>query len=431
MPVVDYAAKAVRLEQKLLTDPGISDRNRVLVSRFLTVYDVSPARRALFVERIVPILRATLDLEAQRNERDLFDRFFRGLRDRYSPATYATYVNVSLRLVTWLNNGSKPEGFRNVLRPSKKKTKRSLDPGDMITWEDGLTLARSIPSVQLQAILLTQLDGGFRPSEFIDLQYGDVTVKEGLVMVFVQRGKTGPRPVVLHRCVPYFLRWYESHHPSKQTTDPLWVMEYPRHSHAKGADTRSPNLRPYSYDAVLKRIKAAGKRLGLEKPLDFYNLRHSSCVLDKLDNLPNDLAAERHGHSVDHFKEIYGRLSTNDVMNRFRNHYGLDHRAESRIQHCTCGLCGQVNAPDAACCYRCNAPLSTEAGMRRAAVVRQETSGEAALNRALEEERRKRDELERQLQNQVQHFNQQFLELQEQVKTMAIREIELKQRSSV
>jgi hypothetical protein len=109
----------------------------------------------------------------------------------------------------------------------------------------------------------------------------------------------------------------------------------------------------------------------------------------------------------------------------------LPNGTQFKIQHSTCGLCGHVNAPETASCYRCHTPLSTEAGMRRAAEARQEaTAGEAALNRALEEERRKRDEMERQLLSQVQQFNRQFLDLQEQVKTIAVREIEQRLRSN-
>ena len=45
--------------------------------------------------------------------------------------------------------------------------------------------------------------------------------------------------------------------------------------------------------------------------------------MDKKDNLPLDNAAERHGHSVKFFVEVYGRLSVEDTLDRFRLHYGL------------------------------------------------------------------------------------------------------------
>ena len=65
-------------------------------------------------------------------------------------------------------------------------------------------------------------------------------------------------------------------------------MEYPTLSRSTSKTT---GLSAYTYSAMAQRIKRLGKAANFKKPLDFYNLRYSICALDKLDNLPNDLAA--------------------------------------------------------------------------------------------------------------------------------------------
>jgi hypothetical protein len=224
----------------------------------------------------------------------------------------------------------------------------------MLTWDDGCKIADAAFSVQLSAICLTQLDCGFRPSEFIDLNYGDVEVRTGLAVFHIRNGKTGSRSVVAHRCVPTLLKWMDAH-PTKRPEDPLWVVE----SELLSSQQQKLRIRRYAYPAMKKRLKMTGQRAGIRKPLDFYSLRHSSCVLDKLDNLPTDLAAERHGHSVKHYVGTYGRLSVKDVMRRFHSHYGSEPEETPEImEHLNCPTCKNVNAHGSKWCNSCGTPLS-------------------------------------------------------------------------
>ena len=79
----------------------------------------------------------------------------------------------------------KPKGFKDIKGIPKIKQKRKLNPEDMVTWEDGEKLINSTNSMQLKAVLATQLDGGFRPSEFIDLKYGDIIQKNDFIIVSI------------------------------------------------------------------------------------------------------------------------------------------------------------------------------------------------------------------------------------------------------
>ncbi len=337
-----------------MNSPDIPEQTKLILRRFLIQYDVSDARKTIFMNKVRPLLVEFDPIESALTDRDEMNELFARLRQHYSPATYATFVGVIRRFLSWLGDGDRPVSMRDVKRGTSGSNKRDLEPEDMLTWEDGQLICDVLCNIQLQAAVQSQLDCGFRPSEFIDLKYCDIEVNTGLAVFHIRGGKTGSRNVVSHRCVPSLLKWLDAH-PTKRPGDPLWVSERSIKDTASG----KLSIKPYNYPALAKRIRVAGRKAGIIKPLDFYNLRHSSCVLDKLDNLPMDLAAERHGHSVKHFVGTYGRLSVQDVMRRFHSHYGTGEEKEVQlIEHQTCPACQRPNDHTKDWCSSCGTPLN-------------------------------------------------------------------------
>jgi integrase len=357
MPVANYNHIAKRASKKIFEDPVISQKNKQALNRFMDAYEVSPAREGIFLNNITRLLRKTNDIERDMHNKDLMNKIFKELKSEMSLATFETVKNVSHRFVRWLNNGTKPTGFLDIKR-IKGNQKRSLEPSDMITWDDGLELVKHTQSIQLKAAVLAQLDCGFRPGEFIDLNYGDITLKDDMVLFNIRMSKTGvPRMVWMHRAVPYFLQWYDNH-PTKKKNEPLWILEHTQLSHRKKEST--PKLSRYTYATLQHRFNLLKKKAKLEKPVDFYNFRHSSCVLDKLDNVPTDLAAERHGHSVEFYVKTYGRLSVEDKLARVRDHYGEPEEKKQLLKNSSCSRCKAINKPEAEFCQICGVPLSAE-----------------------------------------------------------------------
>lgn len=326
MPIVDYEAKARLAENRVMTSSEVSERTKHLLRRFQMAYDVSPARRQIFFDKIKRFVEHFPDVEAVLADRDAINEFFAELRQCYSPASYATYISVVRRFLSWVNDGKFPESMCDLNTKKSQRWKRDLEPEDMTTWEEGLSMAEISTSTQLSAICLCQLDCGFRPSEFSDLNFGDVEVRAGFIIFYVRGGKTGGRVVIGKRCMPAILKWLDAH-PSKRPEDPLWISE------EKISINRADKLKVvrYAYPAMQKRVRETGRRAGIRKPLDFYCLRHSSCTLDKIENVPVELAAGRHGHSVRYFVETYGRLSVDDLVHRFQAHYGIEAEQRKKI----------------------------------------------------------------------------------------------------
>ncbi len=359
MPCVDYKRIADRKANLLFGDPDVTEINKGYIRQFLLDYEVSDARLSMFLARIRQVLLKTKDIKQDMNNCTLMSEIFRSFRGTYSIATYATLLSITKRFVRWLNQGELPKGFKDIRAVPKKKCLRDLRPDDMVTWEDALALTKATTSIQLKSIILTQLDGGLRPGEFVDLRYRDITVKKNIVLIFVRSAKTGKRFVVLHRSVPYFLRWYHEH-PTKRMQDWLWIDENPTKSRSLKHIARrdGSSIKRYEYDAMADRIQGLGVKIDFRKPLDFYNLRHSSAVLKKMDNVPPDLAAQSMGHSVAYYTDIYGRLCADDIVARHECHYGLRETIKEKPKNRNCPCCNFINEPNSEICFGCGAPLT-------------------------------------------------------------------------
>ena len=359
MPIVDYKHKAEVSEKNFFNNPKVSKDNKAAVKDFLVGWKVrkgkrkglpiSFARREIFFKHIHRLLENTKNIKEDMHSPEIMDKIFNKLQKDLSINYYSTVINISQTLVTKINDGIKPKGFKNIQNISKEAQKRKLEPKDMIKWEEGIELSKATPSIQMKAVILTQLDGGFRPSELIDLNYGDIEIKKDFIIANVKDGKTGARPVILFRGVPYLVRWLQNH-PTRKTNDPLWISE-------------RDNITRYRYPALIKRVRDIGDKIKLKKPLDFYNLRHSACLISKLDNIPLEEAAKKFGHSVEFYTNTYGRMDTSGSIVRHGKCYGVDKSKQKMDINIICDKCETSNIPKAEICEKCGSPLSIKKAM--------------------------------------------------------------------
>ncbi len=368
MPIIDYEQAAKTAENTFFINPQISQKNKDAVKKYLQPYNVRPATKNKFFQHIAILLKELPDITTQMHDRDLINTTFNNFKKNLSKGYISTLINVSKAFVRWTNDGDLPKGFKDIKCISKKDQMRKLSPTDMWSWEEGLTLANLSNSLQFKAIILTQIDAGFRPSEFVDLNYGAVVVKDGIVVFNVADGKTGQRIVPCQRCVPYFLRWYHNH-PTKNPASPLWITEFNEKSFKKDkygkTIKKNYGFKRYEYSAILKRINTLKEKSSIKKNCDFYVWRHSSCALDKKDNVPVEIAANRHGHTVKYFTEIYGRLNVDEVAQRLRSHYTGGEELKNKVkENVICVICSNPNEPNAEICFKCNSPLSVAKAMR-------------------------------------------------------------------
>lgn len=370
MQAANYQRRGELAYNLVMKDNQISGKNKQDFKVYYDSLDVSPARVEIICKHIRHLFYIEADVVGVMGNRIQVNKDIKAIKERLSKGYFETIKSVGKAFVRWHNDKETPKGWRDIKYNSKAQ-KRELKPEDMITWEDGLKMVKKSHSIQIKAVIMMMLDGGFRPSEFMGLKYGDIIIDNKGFAVARVKGKTGKRNVILLKCVPYLQKWLKEH-PTKKRNEALWIQE-----------NGSP--RPYKYPALQKRVRELGMKAGLVemeaikkydnrgrsylykqvkggKPLDFYNFRHSACYLSKLDNVNPELAARKFGHSLKYYTETYGRLSAEDDIKRYSLHYDLvaDKKKKALETPVKCEICNTINEPGAVRCENCNRPLTLE-----------------------------------------------------------------------
>lgn len=353
MKALDYERLAKKAENRLFDDPRISQVNKDIVKDYLPDYHVGYATKQILLTHLRVFLQKTKDISQDMHNQNKMDEVFRELY-KEKPGYFETIRKVSKKFCRRINDDELPKAVRKALKKfPKEENIRFLVTKNLLLWEDGLKMIAATNSVQLKCIIALQLDAGMRPSEIVNLDYESIERKKDFVVVKVEGGKTGSRDIVCWRCVPYVLKW-KAEHPSKKDSSPLWVQEH----------NNEGKIKRYNYPAILKQVKAIAKLAGIKKNVDFYALRHSSCFLDKLENIPLDIAAARHGHSVKYFTEVYGKLDVDAIIKRIKKHNGKGEEEEKEAErNITCSKCQFVNVPRSDFCEQCNLPLSMKVAL--------------------------------------------------------------------
>jgi len=217
MPIMDYEDRAKKQEIRFFGHSKISEANKEAMRKVLKVYHVRPPTKFIFLQRLEEFLQHFKDISKEMFD---FDKVNDVLSKLQHKGTFETYRNKSKRFAKLLNDGVLPKEYARAWSGfKKKKGGRNIEPEQHLTWIEAKELIKHTTSTQLKCMVMFQLDAGLRPSEFVDLNYGDVKIVNDFVVIKVMDGKTGKRDVQCWRCVPYVARWIESH-PTKKSSDP-------------------------------------------------------------------------------------------------------------------------------------------------------------------------------------------------------------------
>jgi len=401
MPIIDFEKQFEQAKIRFFANSKISNANKNAMKEVLKVYTKRPATKGILVARMSEFLEHFKDIKKDMHD---YDKIISVLAKLSNSGTFETYRNKSNIFVKILNKNIAPEPFIRAWKSYKrKKGGRVIRADKHLTWDDALDLISHTNSTQLKAVLMTQLDAGMRPSEFVDLNYGDVK-QEGRFMIIripKERTKTGEaRDIECWRCSPYLSLWLKQH-PTKGDDDPLWIQEnqtngeYKRYKYG-GLKRRLTAMNTKVWDYVKSekgRYKVPGK-IRYDKPLDFYALRHSSCFLDKAENIPLDIASGRHGHDVKFFVNVYGKEDSNARMKRIDEHQGVEDEKERKKkearQNIVCPVCDLVNESGGnELCVKCGTPLT----MKKALEAKREKSEKLNIMEKQMEEMNKKLEI--------------------------------------
>lgn len=113
MPIADYKKRALRAEKKLMESLEIPEQSKRVLQRFLIAYDVSEARKHIFLTKIGPLLTEFNPIESALTERDRINELFARLPDLYKFIFIdAPKLNLTHQLIpTVLHLGRNPVGI--------------------------------------------------------------------------------------------------------------------------------------------------------------------------------------------------------------------------------------------------------------------------------------------------------------------------------
>lgn len=242
-----------------------------------------------------------------------------------------------------------------------KKFARKKGADDVFTLADVAKIADHCTSLRDKAFVWTLYESGARPGELARMSIGDVKRRDpGYLELRTHREKgSDPVPVFLfEQAVPALLAWL-SEHPSKDDAKaPLWV-----------GIQKSNWGQPVTYRNLYRLVVDAGRRAGLDKPLNPYNFRHSrATVLAKDPDLSRSTFERMMGWKPGSpMAEVYVHMSGRDVEEALLRKHGLSKgdgedggRAKPKLpKHC--GRCRTVNDADAKFCHGCGGPLDVNA----------------------------------------------------------------------
>ena len=339
----------------------ISQTNKDYVTAFFKGYNCADTSIVKFYSWLPYLLTQTNDIkQTMNNEVELIDIFDK-LHKKLGASGYKTASDVAKTFCRELNKGKVPEAFERIKKlttQEKEQFKRINKEGYYtLSWEDGKKITDQTNSQQIKSMILTQLDSGMRPSELEALNYGDVKRDGKFIILHISKSKTGgKRDIVIYRSAPMLNRWLNLH-PTKEPSDPLWIMENKSRSstYRAGEDEKIPR---YKYHAIKQMFKRLGDRAGF-KGVGLYMMRHSAVSLTKQEMMGVDIAAERYGHDINYYVNTYGKLTEEQKIDRFKAHYGeAEDKKKEQPKPILCNICDTINEPEKEFCEKCNSPLS-------------------------------------------------------------------------
>lgn len=261
------------------------------------------------------------------------------------------------RFYRWMN-GEEPNNYPECIKWLRlKDPKNSILPEDLITEEEVIKAVDAAKYLRDKTLIFTMYESGGRISELLTLQIKNVSFGEHITSLLVS-GKTGQRRIPLISSTSYLATWLSMHPFKDNPNAPLWV---------KIVDKWHPqSMKPLSYKAAQKMIKATFARAGIKKKPSPHLFRHSRATI-----LAKHLTEAQ-------LKELFGWTQSSDMASRYVHLSGRDvdkailklhgiqiekEQEDIKLKQVTCPRCQDKNPSNFSLCKKCGAALNEKIAM--------------------------------------------------------------------
>lgn len=238
---------------------------------------------------------------------------------------------------------------------------------EILTRDEVMKIIDSCDLLRDKAYLSVLWETAARPSEILNLSWGEIKPTSYHGLKFVVSGKTGVRKLVSIWSAKYLVRYMNSH-PLREKAEsdptlPLWVG-------FRNYKTKKEKMyEPIDYRAVANAFQRAVEKAGIKKSkITLYTLRHTR-LTDLMKRHTESVVKAIAGHTKgSNTLEKYNHLTDEDIEDDLLTDYDII-RAKSVESHeklksempDQCPVCKMTISPDEKFCPNCYSPLQKEA----------------------------------------------------------------------
>lgn len=288
---------------------------------------------------------------------------------RLTDSTKITYKKILRKFFQWLKDCDDGEFPPEVswIKTGGIKEQKHKQPEDLLTDEDIEKMIKVTEHPRDKAFLITLAESGCRIGEILTLKIDNINFDDKGAF-FVVNGKTGTRRVRVVNSTPFLHDWLK-HHPDKENKDaPLWCVigTTKNISRSENNQTTSKKGRTFNwsfaltYPAARSLVIRAGKKAGIEKPINPHNFRHSRATslgaAGLNESIMNQIMGWTQGSKM---AGVYIHLSGKQCDDALLPAlYGMkveeDKKRQPKMFPIKCISCGELNEYNAKRCKKCN-----------------------------------------------------------------------------
>ncbi len=347
----DYKKLLDKEIESIKKSKKISKHNKELILKFHDynfARDLSVARISRQTN-ILKIVAIALGKDFDKATKEDYMKFIAELKRRgLSQETVHTYIKVLKVFHKWLNGNNEYPECVAWMRVKENRIKKL--PEELLTPEDVKLLLKFCENKRDKALVAVLWESGARAGEIGTMKIKHVAFDEFGCKITIN-GKTGMRRIRLVSAALYLLEWI-NHHPRREDPEaPLWVS------------TNVDKVSLMTYDALRLQLHKIARRVGLKKPVNPHNFRHSRATY-----LAQFLTEAQ-------MKEYFGWVRDSDMAARYVHLsgkqmddailklYGLkkEEKKEDILKPLKCPRCSHVNDVTFEYCEKCWLPLKPSA----------------------------------------------------------------------
>ncbi len=268
----------------------------------------------------------------------------------YTPKTRSD-MEVLLRIFyRWLRSGNTDGKTPYPPEVNWIETGLKASEGSVPTYLTDAEVKRMVehaPSLRDRALIAFDYEAGFRVSELLGLNIGDLQFEERGVRATVRNGKTGGRSILLIASVPLLTAYLQEHHRRDDPTAPLFIHSGTRNKYGR-----------LSYCAYNKMLRETARAAGIGKRVSTHTLRHSAATHDAKFLSYSQLCAKFGWRIGSRMPAVYIHLAGADLDDSVvAMNANKPLELKNEFSPIKCLRCGESGTRGQRFCPRCGSPL--------------------------------------------------------------------------